>query len=67
MAKNGSPTILWLFAGLALGTAVALLAASRTGKGREVYARAKEVKDVAKDTVDILQRGSRLRRPLGEG
>jgi len=67
MANNGSPKILWLLAGLALGTTVALLAVTRTGKGREVYARAKEAKDVAKDVVDVVRRGRQLRRPLSGG
>ena len=67
MAKNGSPTVLWLLAGLALGTTVALIAASRTKKGRAVYARAKEAQSVAKDAVDVLRRGNHLKRPLNEG
>lgn len=66
MSNNGGSTILWFMAGLAFGAMVALLAAPRTGKGHEIYVRAKEAKDVAKDAVDVARRGSRLRRPLSE-
>ncbi len=66
MAKIESPTILWFLTGLAVGATVSLLTASRSGKGHQVYARAKEARDLAKDAASVVERGRRLRRPLSE-
>ena len=66
MARDRGRTVLWFLAGLALGTAVMLLTASRTRKGQQVVARAKETKDFAKDAARVIQRGRHLKRPLSE-
>ena len=66
MSNNRVPEGLWFLVGLTLGIATVLLAVTRTSTGRELYARGKEAKDAVKDVVDVVQRGKRLKRPLGE-
>lgn len=65
-SKDRHSILPWFVAGMAIGTTVALLAVARSGRGRQVAARAGEAKKVAEDAADVLRRGRRLKRPLSE-
>ena len=66
MWNKGNSSRLYFLAGLTVGVGAALLLAPCVGKGYQVYARGREAKDVANDAADVLHRGKRLVRPLGE-
>jgi len=60
---SGKKNVLWL-GERGLEGAGRVIGEERVEKGRRVARRTAEVASVAKDSVDVVRRGKRLRRPL---
>ena len=49
-----------------LDKAESLIGEERVEKGRQLYQRGEEIRDLARDSVDVARRARRIKRPLGE-